>query len=37
MRGQSLGPPLNPGVPDHPTQKVIRVNTLHHTLFENII
>jgi hypothetical protein len=44
MRGQSflLTPnlaepthealPLNQGVRDHPTQKVIRVNNLHHTL-----
>jgi hypothetical protein len=30
-------PPLNQGVPYYPTQKVIRVNTLHHTLFENVI
>jgi hypothetical protein len=28
---------LNQGVPDYPIQKVIRVNTLHHTLFENIV
>jgi hypothetical protein len=33
----ALGPPLNQGVPDHPAQKVIRVTTLHHTHFENIL
>jgi hypothetical protein len=42
MRGQSfcsrlnqlsqhLRPSLNQGVPDHPTPKVMRVNTLHRT------
>jgi hypothetical protein len=30
----ALGPPLNQGVPDYPTHKVIRVKTLHHTHFE---
>jgi hypothetical protein len=45
MRGQSFcsrlnqlshhhRPSLNQGVPDHPTHKVIRVKTLHHTHFE---
>jgi hypothetical protein len=33
----TLGPPLNQGVPDHPTHQVMRVNTLHRTLFENIV